>query len=106
MRGMLNQRCTVKRYQTIKDEYNTPIGDDWQTVGTFPCALSRKNIRAHQSAPDNRSEEQYMLYMLANADIQDGDIVEIVGVGKYKASKPYRPNGRHTEVQVEWDGPI
>lgn len=106
MWGMLNQRCTIKRYQTVKDAYNTPIDDDWVEVGQYPCRLSRKTIKAVQGSPDNRTEEVLMLYLPTATNIQPGDLAEVVGAGKYKASTPYRPGGPYAECQVDWEGPI
>jgi hypothetical protein len=103
---MLRQRGAIKRLITVKDEYNTPIEEIWTLIGSIPCQLSRKTIRAAQGAPDNRSEEVYMLYFPARTDIQPGDLIEITGAGKYKTAIPYRHGGPYGEVQVEWEGPI
>ncbi|WP_438445903.1 phage head completion protein [Gorillibacterium sp. sgz5001074] len=106
MSGMLRQRCAVKRYTMQKDEYNTPMEQEWVMVASIPCQLSRKTIRVVQEAPENRSEVVYMLYFPTRADIQSGDLVEIAGMGTYKAAIPYRHGGPYGEVQVEWEGPI
>ncbi|RTE05493.1 hypothetical protein [Paenibacillus whitsoniae] len=105
--AMFSQSYTLFRYQTVKDEYNTPVGDQWNEVGSGKCLLSRKSIQADQEHPANVTEEAYILLVDLGVDISGGDLVEIAGAGKYRCSVPYQPIGsNHLEIQVEWSGPI
>jgi hypothetical protein len=107
MQTMFSQTCKVLRFRPYKDEFGTPGGGDasWTVVGEYACRLSRKSIRATQQDPDNRMAAVMMLYLPSTADIAAGDLVE-TGGATYKASPPYRPDGHHLEVQVEWEGAL
>jgi hypothetical protein len=106
MRQMLTQQVTILRYQTTKDAYNTPIGDDWVEVGTYPGRLSRdRRSMLIQKQPDDVVKEQYTLYLLPNADVQAGDLACVNG-SRYRLAHPYALGGHHLEVTAEWEGPI
>ncbi|KEQ25575.1 DUF3599 family protein [Paenibacillus tyrfis] len=105
LRSLFDRNCTIKRLVQIEDEYKTPKGEDWKTIGTSRCRLSRKNLRATQEAPDLKTNESYMLYMPIGADIKAGDRVTLNGDTKdFTAGPPYKPGNHHIEVEVWREG--
>ncbi|WP_373876490.1 DUF3599 family protein [Paenibacillus spongiae] len=100
---LFNQRCVIKRLEVIKDQYNRPKGEKWNPVNIYPCRLAKASNSFTQQQPAAESNENYTLYLLSNADVKGGDMAEVIGVGKFRLARPYKPDNHHYQVPAVWD---
>jgi hypothetical protein len=103
-KNLLDRQCLIVRLAPALDQYKTPRAPIRETLGPYPCALSRKLMQAAQEAPQNKATEVYTLYLPKWADVRAGDLAEVSGAGKYRLGPPYRPRNHHTEAQADWEG--
>ena len=86
-------KCTIKRKEKIKN----PITGVTETIEkviyeNIKCALSKKDIQSMNSDGVGNLAFSHLLFLNPNVDVQEGDIVEVVSMGKisnYLASKPF-----------------
>ena len=86
-------KCTIKRKEKIKN----PITGVTETkeviiVEDVKCALSKKDVQTMNVDGIGTLVFSHLLFLNPNVDVQEGDIVKVVSMGKisiYLASKPF-----------------
>ena len=86
-------KCTIKRKEKIKN----PITGVTETkevivVEDVKCALSKKDIQTMNSDGVGNLAFSHLLFLNPNINLQEGDTVEVISMGKisiYLASKPF-----------------
>ena len=98
-------RCAIKRKEKIKN----PITGVTETkeviiVEDAKCALSKKDIQTMTSDGVGNLAFSHLLFLNPNINLQEGDIVEVVSMGKisiYLASKPFYYSS-HSETLLSY----
>ena len=98
-------RCTIKRKEKIKN----PITGVTETkeviiVEDVKCALSKKDIQTMNVDGVGVLAFSHLLFLNPNINLQEGDIVEVVSMGKisiYLASKPFYYSS-HSETLLSY----
>ena len=97
-------KCTIKRKEKIKNS-NTGVTETKEIIiaEDVKCALSKDNgINSISSDGVGKFTEIYKLFLNPNINLQEGDIVEVVSMGKiynYLASKPFYYSS-HSETSL------
>lgn len=104
MINLLPQKCNIKRNLIVKDEYGTPTETFTVIYTAIKCRLSRSNrAKREQQNPQDTVSPEYVLYVMHNADIKAGDVIEVDEV-EYTAGEPYKAYGairlHHKEIPV------
>ena len=86
-------RCTIKRKEKIKNP-DTGVTETKEIIiaEDVKCALSKKDIQTMNSDGIGTLAFSHLLFLNPNVDVLEGDIVEVVSIGKasiYLASKPF-----------------
>ena len=98
-------KCTIKRKEKIKNP-NTGVTETKEVViaEDAKCALSKKDIQTMNSGGIGTLAFSHLLFLNPNVDVQEGDTVEVLSMGKmcsYLASKPfYYPS--HSETLLSY----
>ena len=98
-------KCSIKRKEKIKNP-NTGITETKEViiVEDVKCALSKKDTPIMTSDGVGNLSFSHLLFLNPNVDIQEGDIVEVVSIGKisiYLASKPFYYSS-HSETLLSY----
>lgn len=98
-------KCSIKRKEKIKNP-NTGITETKEVVivEDVKCALSKKDTPIMTSDGVGNLSFSHLLFLNPNVDIQEGDIVEVVSMGKisiYLASKPFYYSS-HSETLLSY----
>ena len=98
-------KCSIKRKEKIKNP-NTGITETKEVVivEDVKCALSKKDTPIMTSDGVGNLSFSHLLFLSPNVDIQEGDIVEVVSIGKisiYLASKPFYYSS-HSETLLSY----
>ena len=86
-------KCTIKRKEKIKNP-NTGVTETKEViiVKDVKCALSKNDAQAMTVDGLGKLNYSHLLFLNPNINLQEGDIVEVVSMGKisiYLASKPF-----------------
>lgn len=102
MHSIFDQKCTVKRNKETVDDYNTPT-NCYSVVGVFPCRLNILSRSENLSGtPYNKVLEKYTIFLPIDADIKEGDIVE-VNNKVYRSADVYNPGNHHIEAELNFE---
>ena len=98
-------KCTIKRKEKIKNS-NTGVTETVEIIicENVKCALSKKDIQAMNSDGIGNLAFSHLLFLNPNINLQEGDIVEVVSMGKisiYLASKPFYYSS-HSETLLSY----
>ena len=98
-------RCTIKRKEKIKNP-NTGVTETKEVIiaEDVKCALSKKDIQTMNSDGVGALAFSHLLFLNPNINLQEGDIVEVVSMGKisiYLASKPFYYSS-HSETLLSY----
>ena len=98
-------RCTIKRKEKIKNP-NTGVTETKEIIieEDVKCALSKKDIQTMNSDGIGTLAFSHLLFLNPNINLQEGDIVEVVSMGKisiYLASKPFYYSS-HSETLLSY----
>ena len=86
-------KCTIKRKEKIKNP-NIGVTETVEViiVEDVKCALSKNDAQAMTVDGLGKLNYSHLLFLNPNINLQEGDIVEVVSMGKtsvYLASKPF-----------------
>ena len=86
-------KCTIKRKEKIKNPI-TGVTETKEVIiaEDVKCALSKKDIQTMSVDGIGALAFSHLLFLNPNINLQEGDIVEVVSMGKisiYLASKPF-----------------
>ena len=98
-------RCTIKRKEKIKNP-NTGVTETKEVIiaEDVKCALSKKDIQTMNVDGIGALAFSHLLFLNPNINLQEGDIVEVVSMGKisnYLASKPFYYSS-HSETLLSY----
>ena len=98
-------KCTIKRKEKIKNP-NTGVTETKEIIiaEDVKCALSKKDIQTMNSDGIGTLAFSHLLFLNPNINLQEGDIVEVSGMGKisiYLASKPFYYSS-HSETLLSY----
>ena len=98
-------KCTIKRKEKIKN-HNTGVTETKEViiVEDVKCALSKKDIQTMSVDGIGALAFSHLLFLNPNINLQEGDIVEVVSMGKisiYLASKPFYYSS-HSETLLSY----
>lgn len=86
-------RCTIKRKAKVKNEDTGVTSTELKVIAeSVKCALSKKDTPIVSSDGVGKLVFTHQLFINPNADLKEGDIVEVTSMGKistYLASKPF-----------------
>lgn len=97
--------CTIKRKVKIENEETGVTSSELKIIAeNVKCALSKKDSVVSVLKEDGAGKiaSNNQLFINPNADIKEGDTVEVVSMSKvsvYLASKPF-PYPSHSEVFI------
>ena len=98
-------RCTIKRIVKTKNEKSgVTETKEIIIVENVKCALSKKDIQTMTSDGVGNLAFSHLLFLNPNINLQEGDIVEVVSMGKisiYLASKPFYYSS-HSETLLSY----
>ena len=86
-------KCTIKRKEKIKNP-NTGVTETVEKIiyENVKCALSKNDVQSMQVDGIGKLSYSHTLFLNPNVDVQEGDAVEVISIGKlsiYLASKPF-----------------
>ena len=86
-------RCTIKRKEKIKNP-NTGVTETVEKIieEDVKCALSKNDVQMMSSDGVGKLAYSHTLFLNPNINLQEGDTVEVISIGKlsiYLASKPF-----------------
>ena len=86
-------KCTIKRKEKIKNP-NTGVTETVEKIicENVKCALSKNDVQAMQVDGMGKLSYSHLLFLSPNINLQEGDTVEVISMGKisiYLASKPF-----------------
>ena len=98
-------RCTIKRKEKIKNSI-TGVTETKEViiVEDVKCALSKKDIQTMNVDGVGSLAFSHLLFLNPNINLQEGDTVEVVSMGKisiYLASKPFYYSS-HSETLLSY----
>ena len=98
-------RCTIKRKEKIKNP-NTGVTETKEIIiaEDVKCALSKKDIQTMNVDGIGALAFSHLLFLNPNINLQEGDTVEVVSMGKisiYLASKPFHYSS-HSETLLSY----
>ena len=98
-------KCTIKRKEKIKNHI-TGVTETKEViiVEDVKCALSKKDIQIMNVDGIGTLAFSHLLFLNPNVDVQEGDIVEVLSMGKisiYLASKPFYYSS-HSETLLSY----
>ena len=98
-------KCTIKRKEKIKN-LNTGVTETKEViiVEDVKCALSKKDIQIMNVDGIGTLAFSHLLFLNPNVDVQEGDIVEVLSMGKisiYLSSKPFYYSS-HSETLLSY----
>ena len=98
-------RCAIKRKEKIKNP-RTGVTETKEViiVEDVKCALSKKDIQTMNVDGVGNLAFSHLLFLNPNINLQEGDIVEVVSMGKisiYLASNPFYYSS-HSETLLSY----
>ena len=86
-------KCTIKRKEKIKNP-NTGVTETVEKIieEDVKCALSKNDVQMMSSDGVGKLAYSHTLFLNPNINLQEGDTVEVISIGKlsiYLASKPF-----------------
>ena len=86
-------KCTIKRKEKMKNP-STGVTETVEKIicENVKCALSKNDVQSMQVDGIGKLSYSHTLFLNPNVDVQEGDTVEVVSIGKlsiYLASKPF-----------------
>ena len=98
-------KCTIKRKEKIKNT-DTGVTETKEViiVEDVKCALSKNDVQAMTVDGLGKLSYSHLLFLNPNINLQEGDIVEVVSMGKisiYLASKPFYYSS-HSETLLSY----
>ena len=98
-------KCTIKRKEKIKNP-STGVTETVEKiiVEDVKCALSKNDVQMMSSDGVGKLAYSHTLFLNPNINLQEGDIVEVVSMGKisiYLASKPFYYSS-HSETLLSY----
>ena len=86
-------KCTIKRKEKMKNP-NTGVTETVEKIicENVKCALSKNDVQSMQVDGIGKLSYSHTLFLNPNVDVQEGDAVEVISIGKlsiYLASKPF-----------------
>ena len=98
-------KCTIKRKEKMKNP-STGVTETVEKIicENVKCALSKNDVQAMQVDGIGKLSYSHTLFLNPNVDVQEGDTVEVVSIGKlsiYLASKPFYYSS-HSETLLSY----
>ena len=98
-------KCTIKRKEKMKNP-NTGVTETVEKIicENVKCALSKNDVQSMQVDGIGKLSYSHTLFLNPNVDVQEGDTVEVVSIGKlsiYLASKPFYYSS-HSETLLSY----
>ena len=86
-------KCTIKRKEKMKNP-STGVTETVEKIicENVKCALSKNDVQSMQVDGIGKLSYSHTLFLNPNVDVQEGDTVEVISIGKlsiYLASKPF-----------------
>lgn len=73
---LFDRECSISRDVETLGQYNRASSEP-QKIGTYPCLIERLSSRIRESDNANKVNATYDIYLPPNADVKEGDLVEI-----------------------------
>ena len=98
-------KCTIKRKEKVKN-LSTGVTETVEKiiVEDVKCALSKNDVQSMQVDGIGKLSYSHTLFLNPNVDVQEGDTVEVISIGKlsiYLASKPFYYSS-HSETLLSY----
>ena len=98
-------KCTIKRKEKMKNP-STGVTETVEKIicENVKCALSKNDVQSMQVDGIGKLSYSHTLFLNPNVDVQEGDTVEVISIGKlsiYLASKPFHYSS-HSETLLSY----